>query len=1142
MPPVVKEVCRTVCVSGEGASVYTPPIMTGALTCPACSATNDAEQRFCTTCGASLGQACSVCGTANSPTARFCGACGSPLEPPTGPPPSDGAEERKVVSVLFADLAGFTAGSDGADPEDMKARLRPYFARAREEIVSVGGTVEKFIGDAVVGLFGAPTSREDDAIRAVQAAWQITHAIDELNEDDPTLELAIRIAVDTGEVVVDVDSIVERGEGIATGDVMNTASRLQHEAPVGGVVVGERTYRLTTQSFEYEPLGPVNVRGKLAPIPIWRVVGLRSEQERPPLAPLIGRVRELELLSTVWDKVLADRRTHLVTVIGPPGIGKSRLVRELHPRLAREGMFLKGRCRPYGETTGYGAFGQQVWQLAGIFETDSTNVARAKLGERVASVLPVTEAEEVGAHLAILLGLSNEGAPDKQLLFHSVRRFVEAVAEARPTALVFEDIHWAEPALLELLESLASRLTNVPVFLITLARPDLLETYPTWGGGLSRYTAVHLEPLTDADAHELASALLVGTEEASGYADRLVHTSGGNPLFLEELAASVAERTADLLAGLPTTVQAIISARLDALPRRSRQVLQDAAVVGRIFWRGPLAALQGDESDLDAMLDDLERRDFIRRQPESSVLEDREFIFKHVLTREVAYGTLPRAGRRERHRTVAAFIERASGDRVRESASILAYHYREADDDAKAAIYLMMAADVASRAWAKQQAITLLGEAIEIAERTADRDLLISARLARASTLIDAARFADAVEGLDWLIDEADGRNLALAHLARARAAFWAADAAHVVKHSGAAAEIAERLDDREVQGRALAARCEADAMGGDLRAAFATWERATATWPVEQRDAPFARVYATRALMSYWAGDYETALKMATEAHGLGNEASNLEAAVTSACNAGLALIGLSRHEEGISWLDRAIELGGEWEERSFRFTARGMNMRAGAVREIGDLDAARAQSEEALELAKDSGFPPAEISARLDLLFSDLMEGEAGAAERVIPRLTEALEGAKGFHQFLWSIRLMAARAEAALLAGRPEDTISFARAALAEAEQFGRRKYECLVRVPLGRALLATGRAHDAADVLTRAVLEAERLGHLPSRWPALAALADAKAALRDNDAASDARAAALSSVQEFGDRLTDSHRVSLMARPDIVALMS
>jgi tetratricopeptide (TPR) repeat protein len=733
----------------------------------------------------------------------------------------------------------------------------------------------------------------------------------------------------------------------------------------------------------------VSVRGKLAPTPIWRVVGPRSEQERAPLAPLIGRTRDLELLGTVWDKVCADRRTHLVTVFGPPGVGKSRLVRELSPRLAREGLFLKGRCRPYGETTGYGAFGQQVSELAGIFETDPTNVARAKLDDQVASILPGSEAEEVGAHLAVLLGLSNEGAPDKQLLFFSVRRFVEALADRHPVALAFEDIHWAEPALLELLESLAARLTESPVFLITLARPDLLDTHPTWGGGQARYTAVHLEPLPDDDAHELASALLTGSGETSGYADRLVHTSGGNPLFLEELAASVAERTADLVAGLPTTVQAIISARLDALPRGQRQVLQDAAVIGRIFWRGPLAALQGDDAGLDAALDDLERRDLIRRQPGSSAPGDREFIFKHVLTREVAYGTLPRAARRERHGAVAAFIERTSGDRVRESASILAHHYREAGDDAKTATYLMMAAEVASLAWAKQQAITLLGEAIEIAERITDRDLLVRARLARASTLIDAARFADAAEELDWLVEQAEGRDLALAHLARARAAFWVADAAGVVDHSTAAATIAERLDDRELQGRALAARCEAEAMGGDLPAAFATWDRVDSMWSADRRDASYARFLATRSLMSYWAGDYERSVELATHAHELGMQASNLEASVTSACNAGLALVGLSRHEEGISSLDRAIALGREWEERSFRFTARAMNMRAGGLREIGDLAGARTQSQESLELAKSSMFPPAEISARLDLLYVDLMDGQAGAAERVIPSL---------------------------------------------------------------------------------------------------------------------------------------------------------
>ncbi len=1084
---------------------------------------------------------CDVCGTVNAPNARFCGACGAPLEAPPDRARSGVAEERKVVSVLFADLAGFTARSDGADPEDMKARLDPYFALAREVIESLNGVVEKFIGDAVVGLFGAPTSHEDDATRAVDAAWRIARAIDALNDDDPTLELAVRIAVDTGEALIDLNANVERGEAFATGDVLNTASRLQHEAPVGGVVVGERTYRSAAQSFEWEPLDPVVVRGKSAPIPIWRVLGVRPEHDRAPIAPLIGRNRELELLGTVWDKVCADRRPHLVTVFGPPGIGKSRLVRELQPRLELEGVFLKGRCRPYGETTGYGAFGQQVSQIAGIFDTDTTSVARAKLSERVAALLPEVEAKEVGAHLAILLGLSNEGAPDKQLLFFSARRFVEAVARTRATVFVFEDIHWAEPALLELLASLASRVTDVPVFLVTLARPDLLDAQPTWGGGLARYTAVHLEPLDDDDAHVLANALLAGSDEAAGYAERLVHASGGNPLFLEELAASVSERTADLVAGLPTTVQAIISARLDALPRHHRQVLQDAAVIGRIFWLGPLAALQGAE-DLDAILDDLERRDFIRRQPTSGVPGDREYIFKHVLTREVAYGTLPRSARRERHRVVAEFIEREAGDRVRESASILAHHYREAGDDAETARYLTMAADVASRAWAKQQAIVLLGEAIEIAERIDDRELLIGARLARASTLIDATRFTDAVEDLDWLIDEAEGRELALVHLARAKAAFWVADAAGVVEHSMAAAELAEQLDDRELQGRALAARHEAESMHGDLSAAVATWERAEETWAVERRDHSYARFLATRSLTSYWTGDYETCLTMATEAHRLGTEASNLEASVTSACNVGLALVGLSRHEEGISWLDRAIQLGRDWEEGSFRFTARAMNMRAGALREIGDVASARAQSGEALDLAKDSGFPPAAISAGLDLLYADLMDGDVGAVDGALPSLTEALETAKGFHQFLWSIRLLVARAESARLAGRHDDAISFARTALIEAERFGRRKYDCIVRVPLARALIATGRPEEAVDVVTHAVVEAERLGHLPSRWSALSALAEARIALGDDQGADDARGAAVRSIEEFADGLTDAHRATFLDRPDVVGLIS
>ena len=1107
---------------------------------------NAADQRYCTSCGSALGERCPACGASNSVDARFCGTCGASLtETITDEQLATElqGEERKVVSVLFADLVGSTAAADAADPEDIQARLRPYHARLRDEIEAFGGTVEKFIGDAVVGVFGAPTSHEDDPARAVRAAIQVVEAIEQLNEQDPGLALAVRVAVDTGEAVVSLGSSAERGEAIATGDVMNTASRLQQIAPVGGVVVGRRTFLATREAFEYEALDAVTVKGKAEPIPIWRVHGSRSEQERPELAPMIGRARELQLLSTLWDKVRADRRPQIVTVIGAPGIGKSRLLRELQPTLEADGVFLKGRCRPYGETTGFGAFGQQVLQLAGVYETDPSATARKKLDDTIATLFAADEAAEVSAHLAVLLGLSDEGAPDKQLLFYSVRRFVEALGTRGPTVLFFEDIHWAEPALLELLDSLATRLRDVPVFLITLARPELLDTRPNWGGGLTRYTAIPLDPLADADARELAGSLLEASSSGAALADRLVHTGGGNPLFLEELAASVAERAPGLASDLPSTVQAIIAARLDGLPPKERRVLQDAAAIGRIFWLGPLAAITGGESGLDTALDFLEARDLIRRQPASSVPNDREFIFKHVLTREVAYATLSRAARRERHRTIAEFIEGAAGDRVLQSASILAHHFREAGDDVKTATYLMMAADVASRAWAKDQAIALYSDAIELLERAGNHDELVAARLARASTMIDAARFADAIDGdLEWLLVEAEGRNLGLTHLARAKAAYWAADAKHVAENSSAAAEIAATLDDDELEGRALAARSEAEAMGGALPAAFATWERADARWPKERRDASFARMYSTRAIMSYWAGDYDTALTMATEAYELGVTASNLEAGVTSACNAGLALVGLSRHEEGIEWLDRAVTLGREWEEHSFRFTSRALNMRAGTLRELGDVVGARAQSHEALELAKDSGFPPAAVSARLDLLYLDLQEGDVGAAELAIPDLVEALEGTKGFHQWLWSIRLATARAEAALLAGHAEEAAEFARDALDESERIGRRKYVCRARTALGRAQSALGRYEEAATSLETAASEAEALGHLPSSWSSLASLAEAQAVLGDDLAAQKAADAARGAVEAFAEGLDEKHRDFLFARPEVLALRS
>jgi class 3 adenylate cyclase len=759
--------------------------------CAACGTLNLPEARFCASCGAALGDVCARCGARLQEGARFCAACGASVER------REQTEERKVVSVLFADLVGFTTRSDRADPEDVQAALRPYYPRVKREIERLGGRVEKYIGDAVVGFFGAPLAREDDAERAVRAALAITTAIQELNDQHAGLDLAVRVAVNTGEAMVSVDAQPELGEGMVAGDVVNTASRLQSVAPVGKVVVGELTYQATRHVVDYQPLEPVSVKGKSHPVAVWLAATVRGELEREldqSLTPMVGRQHELQLILRLWDQAVEEHRPNLVTIMGPPGIGKSRLVREVTASIeAGEARVLRGRCRAYGETTGYEAFGQQVQQASGILETDTVAEARRKLDERVQALDLGDEAREVADHLAVLLGLPSGVSPDKTVLFYSARRFAEAMAREQPTAMVVEDIHWAGTPLLDLLESLAARCRDIPLLMITTARPELLDIRPTWGGGLSSYTAVPLDPLADATAHQLAAQLFARGGATQVALDSLIETSGGNPLFIEELASSLAEQATGIAAGLPATVQAIIAARLDGLPGEERRILQDASVIGGTFWRGVLASLGHDEAELDELLDRLEVRDFIRRQSTSRVAGDREFVFKHILTREVAYGTLPRARRRTQHAGVAAYIEREAGDRAPESASMLAHHWQEAGDAARALPHLLKAAEVSSRAWAKLAADDLYTQAIEVAQGLDDDGVARQALLDRARVRIEAGDQTGAAEDLERLLGgELTDEQRAAALFLRSRAAYWLADAVGVKTYAQEAAMAAQ--------------------------------------------------------------------------------------------------------------------------------------------------------------------------------------------------------------------------------------------------------------------------------------------------------------------------------------------------------------
>ncbi len=477
--------------------------------------------------------ACPSCGKELPGEFPFCPFCAAPLT--AARPVAAVREERKVVTVLFCDLVGFTAASEAADPEDVRARIRPYHARLRLEIERYGGTVEKFIGDAVMAVFGAPIAHEDDAERAVRAGLRILEAIAELNEADPALSLQVRIGIGTGEAVVALGARPEEGEGIVTGDVVNTASRLQGAAPVNGVACSEGTYRQTERVFDYEELEPVAVKGKQERVALFRPLRPRarfgSDVTRKHTTALVGRELEKTLLVGTFERSAQQRSCQLVTIIGEPGVGKSRLCAELfqhidqHPELVT---WRQGRCLPYGEGIAFWALGEIVKAECGILESDSPEEAAAKL-ERA---LPEDEQDRawLTARLAPLVGAPAEPASQEES-FTAWRRFLEGLASQGSTVLVFEDLHWADDALLSFLEHLADWSQGVPLLVLCAARPELQEQHPTWAAGLRNATTINLAPLTDEETARLIASLLERAVLPAETQRALLERAGGNPLF-----------------------------------------------------------------------------------------------------------------------------------------------------------------------------------------------------------------------------------------------------------------------------------------------------------------------------------------------------------------------------------------------------------------------------------------------------------------------------------------------------------------------------------------------------------------------------------------------------------------------------------
>jgi class 3 adenylate cyclase len=620
--------------------------------------------------------ACPNCGYENEARAKFCSECGTALAEPR----SIARTERKIVTVLFADLVGFTARAERLDPEDVQAVLVPYHARLRSELERYGGTVEKFIGDAVMALFGAPVAHEDDPERAVRAALAIRDWIAEEGK------LQVRIGVNTGEALVNLAARPEAGEGMAAGDVVNTAARLQAAASTNGILVGETTYRATAQTIDYGESTTVEAKGKEDPLTVWEAVQARARfgVDLAPQAhgPLVGRARELELLKGALTRARQQRSPELVTLIGVPGIGKSRLVAELFASIERgeHGPQLiywrQGRSLPYGEGVSYWALAEMVKAQAGILETDSAEDAEAKLTRALEGLIE-EDVDWVHSHLLPLVGQASEVAGgSRDEAFAAWRRFFEALAEQRPLVLVFEDVQWADDDMLDFIEHVVDWVRGVPMLVLCTARLELLECRPAWGGGKLNAATVALAPLSDDETAALISSLSERPLLPAETQAVLLDHAGGNPLYAEQYVRMLTERDTAEDLPLPESVQGIIAARLDALPREEKELLQNAAVIGKVFWLG---ALEATEQQLHA----LQQKEFVQRARRSSVEGQTEFAFKHLLVRDVAYGQIPRAERAERHRRTAEWIE--SLGRPEDHAEMVAHHYVLALELARAA-------------------------------------------------------------------------------------------------------------------------------------------------------------------------------------------------------------------------------------------------------------------------------------------------------------------------------------------------------------------------------------------------------------------------------------------------------------------------
>jgi class 3 adenylate cyclase/tetratricopeptide (TPR) repeat protein len=725
-----------------------------------------------------MSAACPACGAENTPGARFCSACGTRLEPA-----APARETRKMVTILFADVTGSTALGEQLDPESMRALIGRYFADQKAIIERHGGTVEKFIGDAVMAVFGIPAVHEDDALRAVRAAAEIRDRLQVLNAEltaQRGFAIRFRTGVNTGEVVAGDPAT---GQTFVTGDTVNTAARLEQAAQPGEILLGQSTFRLVHDAVEVEPVEPISAKGKAELVPAYRLVSViagAAGRSRRLDAPMVGRGRELRLLTDAFERSVADRAGQLVTVLGAAGVGKSRLMTEFHHQLGERATFLIGRCLSYGEGITYWPLADALRSSVAVDDNNPLDSWRAGLAT-LAGRQPHTEA--IIEQVLGLIGVGEAGGGTEG--FWAVRRLLEAMARQQPLVLVIEDMHWATPTFLDLVEHVADWSRDAPILLICLARPDLVEKRPGWGGGKMNATTFMLEPL-DATSIDEVLTHLVGTTAATRLGRRIAATAEGNPLFVEELVAMLIDRgalvwdanglklmTEPAELDVPPSIEALMAARLAQLPVGDRANLERGSVIGTQFGAAEVGRLS-DETERPSVLASLMamvRRDLLRQDTEAALplgADDEAFRFRHQLIHDGAYEGMSKAERARLHELYARLLEEVASERAAQFEEVIGYHLEQAhrlltalggqsaapELALRAATHLASAGKRALALWDGPAAANLLSRATQILPAASTPRIELLPQLAEA--LLRLGRFDDAESAVNEVIDATD--------------------------------------------------------------------------------------------------------------------------------------------------------------------------------------------------------------------------------------------------------------------------------------------------------------------------------------------------------------------------------------------------